>query len=166
MLLMDTELEFGKSEGLRGVTLPYDGDRYTMTFLQPVEASDFETMLADLDYDKISRLRNSFKKDEVALTVPKFTDEFNSELIGYLTEMGLEKCRHIGFQNFTVPAKSEVLTVFKHAVKIVVDEEGTEAAGVTIGGTNDGGPEFLNFNRPFLYILQDTVSNTILFMGV
>jgi serpin B len=53
-----------------------------------------------------------------------------------------------------------------------VNEEGTEAAAVTsigiarntaIGGTP--GPIYLNVDSPFLFMIYESNSNTILFMG-
>ena len=55
--------------------------------------------------------------------------------------------------------------------KIKMDEEGTEAAAVTVIGTGDSGiphePEFYEFHadRPFLYVISERSTGTILFIG-
>ena len=57
--------------------------------------------------------------------------------------------------------------------KITVNEEGTKAAAVTIGGMFDNAagppaePEIINFHadRPFIYLIQENSSNAIFFIG-
>jgi hypothetical protein len=55
--------------------------------------------------------------------------------------------------------------------RIKMDEEGTEAAAVTVIETTDGAgpyePEFHEFHadRPFLYVISERSTGTILFIG-
>lgn len=57
-----------------------------------------------------------------------------------------------------------------HQALIETNEEGTEAAaativdvGVTSAGPND--PITIDVNRPFIYVIRETSTNSILFMG-
>jgi len=57
-----------------------------------------------------------------------------------------------------------------HQTFVQVDEEGTEAAAVTViefvGSSADPDLDFiLYFNRPFYFIIHEKNSSTILFMG-
>ena len=56
-----------------------------------------------------------------------------------------------------------------HKTFVEVNEEGTEAAAVTsviIGVTSIGGGGFtMRIDRPFLFFIHETRSQTILFMG-
>ena len=55
-----------------------------------------------------------------------------------------------------------------HKTYIKVDEEGTEAAGVTAGLTKETAvEEVYNFvaDQPFVYVISDSSTGAILFMG-
>ena len=56
-----------------------------------------------------------------------------------------------------------------HQAFIETNEEGTEAAAATIIGfvttSMPAGPFVLNIDHPFLYIIRETTTNSILFMG-
>lgn len=51
--------------------------------------------------------------------------------------------------------------------KIKLDEQGTEAAAVTVIQVSDGMPPFAKFyaTRPFLYIISEQSTGTIFFIG-
>ena len=65
------------------------------------------------------------------------------------------------------------LGLLKQKSRIIVNEEGTEAAAVTIGGAFDTAmpptveSEVIRFHadRPFVYLIQEKSSNAIFFIG-
>jgi serpin B len=72
------------------------------------------------------------------------------------------------FTNLT--PKSIVISEVKHKTLINVDEKGTEAAAVTSIGIRAtsmpiSSPFQMIVNRPFLYVIQDNNTGTILFIG-
>ena len=99
------------------------------------------------------------------LAIPKFETEINIEIDRDLREMGYHKIYSPGIDK----ASDHYLHLTKviHAVKIKVDEEGTEAAAATIGGLTDSVADYetMTFIRPFIYMIKDNISDTILFMG-
>lgn len=58
------------------------------------------------------------------------------------------------------------LDLVKQKAFVKVDEEGTEAAAVSGGVMVDSAPLELRADRPFLFVLRERLSGTILFMGV
>ena len=54
-----------------------------------------------------------------------------------------------------------------HKAYVAVDEKGTEAAAATaVIGESSGIPDvWLSVNRPFIFLIRDVSTNTILFMG-
>ena len=56
-----------------------------------------------------------------------------------------------------------------HKTYVKVDEEGTEAAAVTvvgmIEGSSSGGHPFLEINRPFVFVIYESHTGTIWFVG-
>jgi len=59
-----------------------------------------------------------------------------------------------------------ISNMFQKAI-IDLDEEGTEAAAVTVIGVEDAIPTYYTFhaNRPFFYIISEQSTGTIFFMG-
>jgi flagellar capping protein FliD len=63
-----------------------------------------------------------------------------------------------------------VVSLVKHKTYIDVNEVGTEAAAITIvemriTAVGPGDTFYMNVNKPFFYVIRDSVSNEILFMG-
>ena len=55
-----------------------------------------------------------------------------------------------------------------HSACVTVDEKGTEAGAatyITIAGAASGGPVEFTMDRPFIFLIRDIETNTILFMG-
>ncbi|MDE5812764.1 MAG: hypothetical protein K2H72_00620 [Muribaculaceae bacterium] len=162
---MHTDMTYCSHGNMRGVVLPYGGDRYTMTVIQPSDGIDLDTMLAGLNPTTLSELHKSARNTEVVLNFPKFETEINIEIDQSLREMGFQKVYSPGINK----ASDHYLHLVKviHAVKIIVDEEGTEAAAATIAANTDSVPDYeiMTFTRPFVYLIKDNISDTILFMG-
>ena len=53
----------------------------------------------------------------------------------------------------------------KHGCYVEVDEKGTKAAAATTMGLGGGGPEPFWVDRPFLYVIREKATGTILLMG-
>lgn len=108
------------------------------------------------------------------LRLPKYETELNLDIIDFLKMMGLNKTCRPGLLKAAVRGPVE-LVMFRHAVKIIVDEEGTEGGAASLAGfvytsaTPNPEPEkpiSINFDNPFIYFIRDTISDTVLFMGV
>lgn len=54
-----------------------------------------------------------------------------------------------------------------HAAAIEVDEKGTKASAATSSGldTSVGPGSIVRFDTPFIYVIRETSTNTILFVG-
>lgn len=166
-MLIEEDFDYYMNNDLTAVCMPYSGDRYTMTLIQPKDRSGFESMFQSLDGNKIDEITAGMQHETIDLCLPKFETETNLDIIDHLQELGLDKTCTLGLQNISL--NPLVLTTFKHAAKIIVNEEGTEAGAASLGGMIESatGPEikFIHFNHPFIYIIKDTISGTILFMG-
>ncbi len=153
------------------VQLPYGNQAFSMMVLLPVEGirlSDAVTILTGDGYwgDLQSRLSEA----EVVLSLPKFKTEYSKKLNDLLTTMGMG----IAFSdlaNFSGMSDRDAHIEFvKQDTYISTDEEGTEAAAVTVVGIRENaasGPRqvVFNANRPFLYLIQENSTGAILFMG-
>lgn len=161
----DADLQYCAIEDMKGVVLPYAGGQYTMTVIQPANDTDFNTMLDSLSPSLLKDLQASTRTEEVILSLPKFNTEININMDPILQDLGFDRIFSPGIGT----ASDHYLQLVEviHAVKIIVDEEGTEAAAASIFGDADciHYPAKMTFNRPFVYMIKDTASDTILFMG-
>lgn len=111
-----------------------------------------------------------FSVEYVNLSMPKFKIEYSTSMKHMLENMGMTK-------SFTEDADFEKmfdrgnmwLWDVMHKTYISVDEKGTEAAAVTVGGGGGSSynPEPVKFelNKPFTFVIMDNINGEILFMG-
>ena len=126
-------------------------------------------------------MQAKFRGDaEVYLWMPKFQVEDRYELNDALKALGLEKAFQAGEAQFDrmFDVNQDLMDFYIGKViqkaRISVDEWGTEAAAVTVVGmeaTSPGPGEepkrvYLHFARPFVFLIAERTSGTILFEGV
>ena len=115
---------------------------------------------------------------EVDLKLPRFetssdTDDVEGQLIGLLRKMGINRA----FMDYLaeIPNMSDLpvyIAMMRQKAKIKVNEEGSEAAAVTVAGmdlSTVGPQEYpkatFHANRPFVYVISEASSGVILFVG-
>ena len=88
--------------------------------------------------------------------------------------MGMKQAFHVSadFSGLSDSATEPVyLGMFQHKAFVEVNETSTEAAAATASGGIFGGPPKIPFipefraDHPFLYIIRDVVSGSVLFVG-
>ncbi|NQS92597.1 MAG: serpin family protein, partial [Chloroflexi bacterium] len=106
----------------------------------------------------------------VAITFPKFEFESEISLANILVEMGMPSAfnAEADFSGMTGTKELFISDVF-HKAYLKVDEEGTEAAAATAVlmelTSAPENPIQLTVDRPFLFLIRDHETNSILFMG-
>jgi serpin B len=66
-----------------------------------------------------------------------------------------------------VSGEATQLGFVQHAVKVEVDEKGTRAAAVTVVGVRAVSlPMGYLFDKPFVFVIRERLSGTVLFVGV
>lgn len=167
-----------EQNGIKGIALPYKDSSIAMKVFIPAsneEETDIGTIFAAMTPEEREALLDSLdaaKKEEIAnLVLPKFTDEHSIDgLTELLQDMGMESA----FQenaNFDSISEDIYVSLVLHKAKIEVDEQGTKAAAVTVIAMQNCEAvmekKVVNFiaDRPFYYVLQDTETGVILFMG-
>ncbi len=159
-----------QGKGYQAVELPYSGDKLSMLVLVPDagQLASFEKSLtpALLDYT-----RQGLQGSEVTLSMPKFKYESSISLGDILKKMGMSaafdpnQADLSGMDGTRDLFISDVL----HKAYVSVDEKGTEAAAATavVIGTTAMPVNVitLKIDRPFIFVIQDNQSGTILFIG-
>jgi serpin B len=153
------------------VQLAYGKGNYNMTVLLPNENKTINDIVETLNADNWDVWMKSFSQTKnVDIKLPKFKYGYEIELNDVLTTMGMGVA-FTGAADFTGINRGGGLRIdyVKHKSFIEVNEEGTEAAAVTIVAIekNMAGPEKISFNvnRPFLYVITEKSTGAVLFIG-
>ena len=175
MMHMEKMLEYSSNDVWATVKLPYGNGSYSMYVLLPNEDKDVEDVLASLDCQTWENEKNMMRAARLDLMIPSFKTETNLKLEGIMRNLGMERAfdpRHAEFKEMFENTTDTYLGLLLQKSKIIVDEEGTEAAAVTIGGSfttsvPPSEPQTISFHadRPFIYIIQERSSNAIFFIG-
>ncbi len=104
---------------------------------------------------------------DVVISIPKFEFESTHDLVPMLSHMGLG----VAFGSYAdfsgISAEALYVSKTLQKAKIRVDEEGTEAVAATAALMEAScarlKPEFIA-DHPFMFVIQNTLDNTILFM--
>ena len=185
MFLGDCWMHYYVSDGLRAISLPYGNGSRVMNILIPVgsgenQPKNFEQTAAGIFgamsmEEKNSFLDNLLTGDEKwisGIRLPKFSMEYSvPQMSSLLQKMGMENAFNARLADF--PGIGEVyVTDVTHKAKIEVDELGSRAAAVTEDSWADASEdepeiEIIHFiaDQPFLFMIQDTETGIILFMG-
>jgi serpin B len=162
-------MRFYRGSGVQAVDLPYGNGAFSMTVLLPTEGGSADALVASLDGPRWSTIVNGLHDATVDLSLPKFRVEFEDRWNDVLTTMGMG----IAFDeraDFTRISRSGGLQIgfVKQKTFVDVNEEGTEAAAVTVVGivrTSMPQVEVMRVDRPFVVVIRERFSNTILFAG-
>lgn len=163
-----------RTEDAAGVVLPYDDGR--LAFLAVLPHGELDGWLEELDGDTCSGLLAEAEDTRVYLCLPKFEAEWGGSLSDALKELGLGTAFDPGLADFSaLGATEEGLPLFvgsvDHRAKMMVNEEGTEAAAATVVAVPAGAPEEaekpveLILDRPFCYAIVDLERGVPLFLG-
>lgn len=162
----------------QAVSLPYANGNFEMIVVLPKvtarqDATDaVNTLVAQTDEAWLEDLYNGLAmRENVELHLPHFITSTSIQLNDVLTALGLTTT-FTPQALFTQICQNEQLWVeaFKQKAKIIVTEEGTEAAAVSTAlmfgaGLEENPPYHFIANHPFIYIVREKQSGCIFFMG-
>ena len=187
MMHQNVLISYLKSDTYSAVILPYGTGLWNMTIVLPEEGKTADDVIKELTESSMLNNRgwcdaggNTFQAYEVDLKLPRFetnsdTDNIDDGLIGLMKKMGINRAFGEGMAE--IPNMCELpvyIEIMRQKVKIKVNEEGSEAAAVTVAGeTNQsmgsGSVEYpkatFHANRPFVYVIREASSGVILFVG-
>uniref|UniRef100_A0A224X3V5 Putative Protease inhibitor n=1 Tax=Megacormus gertschi TaxID=1843536 RepID=A0A224X3V5_9SCOR len=156
----------------QALELPYDGGTINMLILLPRHSfRGLDILARTITPERLENLLNSMTSEEVLITMPKFKVEEQYELSRTLKEIGLRSLFDPRFSDLSGFTSSRRLSIdaIHHKSYIKVNENGTEAAGATgLLLSRDSHPLGITrfyADRPFMYLIRDSYSKNLLFMG-
>ena len=172
MMHQKTDFNYTENQLLQMVELPYGNQAFSMLVLLPKEGKMLADIISDLQKgDSWTALASGLRESEVDLYLPKFKTEYSKRLNDALINMGMGIAFDPSRADFSRMSDHDAFISFvDQFTYISTDEVGTEAAAVTVVGielTSYQPPRTVTFNanRPFIYIIQENSTGSILFMG-
>lgn len=174
----NSHLLYVKDDVAEGVILPYQDQDMAFFALKPLEGQNVREMYEKLTTESIADMLSQNETTLCNLKLPKYEIEFHKELNDSLKQMGLEVAFIDGVADFSgigIPndADNMYIETVQQKSKIIVDEEGTEAAAVTsvemnrcTSMFNPEIPVDIYFDEPFLYMIVDRERKVPLFIGI
>lgn len=159
---------FGGDQDVAVVDLPYGGEAFSMTVVVPRGDVTVDEVARSLDEQTWNGWIEGLTEMEGVVRLPRFELEWEAKLNESLEALGMTDAFDAGAADFSrlTPGGGVWLALVKQKAFVKVDEEGTEAAAVSGGAVVDSAPPEVRADRPFLFVLRERLSGTILFMGV
>jgi serine protease inhibitor len=171
-----TNLRYFKGENFEAVEMPYNQGNFNCTVLLPEAGKTINDIAPAMTLANWTSWVDQFMEYEVTLEIPKFKYEYEEKNVKpVLADMGMGIAFDDNLADFSRinPDYQLFISDIKHKTFIETNEEGTEAAAVTsveVGTTSinpdEPQPVLLQVNRPFIYLITEKSSQTILFIGV
>lgn len=172
-LAISNKTFYGEKDDFKVIKMPYDSGKISMYAVLPKEGLGIDSFVNGLDLDKWEFIKASIgkEKEDVNVSFPKFQIEYGAkELKESLVVLGM-KDAFSEAANFKGIREDICISSVLHQAKIEVNEEGSEASAATIVEVKETAMQILDdykefiANRPFVFIIEDEESGTILFMG-
>jgi serpin B len=152
------------------VRLPYSNDWFAFTVLLP-DAGRLEAAERELDAKRLLDFTKIRDGAELRLWLPRFRTESDLSLRPHCEALGIveaftPQANFSGLSSEPGFALADLL----HRAFVDVDEQGTEAAAVTaavemVAALRPPRPKELRVDRPFLFVISDRPTGSVLFMG-
>ncbi len=164
----EQKYKYAETEDLQAIELPYKGKELSMFILLPKE-NDIAGLENSLTEEKFSDIKESMYETEIPVKIPRFKFDADYSLGDDLQQMGMQEA-FLDSANFSVMDTLKGLKIgfVVHKAVIEVNEEGTEAAAVTAVGmmtTSVREPLIFRADHPFVFVIQDNKTGSILFIG-
>lgn len=164
-----------KVDGISILQRPYYGRMSFVVLLPPTGKKELQKLEESLSVEKLAKWMAQVDYVTLkSLELPKFNIQSGYSLQETLEKLGLKKAFDRDAADFSgmISKKSKWYPIWAykvlHKTMIEVDEAGTTAIAASCGmGRGGGSMELSNFiaNRPFLFLILDDKTSSILFMG-
>ena len=191
-------IKYLKNDTYSAIEMPYGNGKWSMNVILPEEGKTVDDVIShlamcglfpipfgnDIVYpdghtDNIDYSTWTFRAYEVDLKLPRYETESDTDKAGGLIELLQKMGIHLAFtDDAQIPNMADrpvKIDMMRQKAKIKVNEEGSEAAAVTIAGANylsSASPKPIEYpkaafhaNRPFVYVIREASSGVILFVG-
>ena len=161
------DIGYAENDLYQAVNLPYGLGAYSMSIFLPKEGktvADILEKMTDEDW------KNFSENYSVAVKLPRFETQTDQDLKEIMSNLGMPTAFIPTYADFPYFCNEQIyISLMKQVAKIKVNEQGSEAAAVTIIGekalsANDYYATF-HATRPFLYLITEQSTGVVFFIG-
>ena len=168
-MMHSQDMEYGLAylEQAKLLELDYRGDDLKMVVILPNEDSSVAEIESQLDMETLREWQEKVHLQSEELVFPKLEIRTKKTLNEGLIKLGMEKAfgSSADFSGITSDAFLFIETVI-HEAWVKIDEGGTEAAAATgVSMATESMPMIIEVNRPFVFLVQDRLTESVLFYG-
>ena len=175
---------YTKVDNCAAAHLPFGNGAFSIVVVLPNEDTDIRTIIEQMDQEWWENITDYYGKAAVEmysknqifvlnLEIPRFKLEYERTLNSDLMALGMQTSFSAEKADFSLISENKPLWIsgVKQKTFAQMDEDGMEAAAVTIVGTLGANlyeyiPVDFKVNRPFLYFIKEQSTGLIFFAGV
>lgn len=172
MMYQKGKFAYSEGEEAQTLVLPYKGDELSMLIVLPKKIGLLASVESDLTSKNLKFEQGWLREQEVRVYLPKFKITCGVlELKHILRDMGMKDAFSLPPADFSgmTGSKELFISAVLHKAFVEVNEEGTEAAAATaviMDRTSLPMPTpVFRADHPFVFMIKDNRSGSILFMG-
>jgi len=181
LMMQNRYFHYLENEHFQAIDLPYGNNSFSMMIFLSKNSNteDINSLTDKFTDENWSTWSSSFSNHEVELYMPKFEIEYDILLNNALKKLSMTVAfdkRQADFKRMydTTLCKDNIyIDEVLHKSYIKVNEEGTEAAAVTkvamkvmfTGSHLPPKKVVMRIDHPFIFVIKERLSNSILFMG-
>ena len=168
MMRQIAKFNYAENDTYQALCLPYGNGSFQMTVLLPKANTNAVPQVPTIEVWQ--QIQQQMRPATVNVILPRFESDTNIGLIPIMTKLGMTRAFDGDFAEFPHFCSARThIGLMKQVAKIKLDEEGTEAAAVTVIGVDgsDPGMSGMTFraNHPFLYVISEKTTGAIFFIG-
>lgn len=172
MMAIEDRFLYAANDTYAALQLPYGNGSFAMTVVLPNEGKSIDNAVAAISSASWQATMQTLVRQKVNVKLPRFETETSTPLNAPLSALGAPSMFNAQTAQFPYLCNAPVyISKMFQKAKIEVNEEGTKAAAVTMGIVSLTSvalpkpvPQF-HADRPFLYLITEQSTGTILFMG-
>jgi serpin B len=172
MMLQTGNFEYGQMDGVKLLRMPYRGDELSMVVVLPDKIDGLGAVEKTLTGETLVKWTSGMRNQEVHVYFPRFKTTKSFSLKENLEKLGMkdaftEKADFSGMDG----TKGLYISAVIHKAFVEVNEAGTEAAAATavVISLKCAAPmlkiQEFRADHPFIFMITDNKSGSILFMG-
>ncbi len=166
-MYQEGRFDIGGDRDVELLELPYQGGDLSMLILLPRDMQGLAALESSLTPERLITLLGSLSEQKVNVWLPKFKFTWGTtDLVAPLQALGMKEAfgRQADFSGMD-GQKGYFISLVLHKAFIEVNEQGSEAAAATAVIHAKSMPPMLRVNHPFIFLIRDNVSGSILFLG-
>ncbi len=161
---------YTEAEDFQALELAYAGDDLSMVIFLPREVDGLAALEKKLSLENLESWLGGLRRQTVQVSVPRFTMTSEFGLQDVLKSLGMTDA-FSGAADFSgmTGRRDLFISAVIHKAFVDVNEEGTEAAAATavvmMTSAAPRPPVVFRADHPFIFLIRDNASGSILFIG-